>query len=348
MRSPLILYPLILAVLGWTASGHAAPQMREKGLTVQQQETSREKPQGLESPEVDWQVIALRRKGVDTCPGVLGWISDKSWLVQTLRPPHKIDTYRKDSFDARSDRKLKEELRRAIKAEPLLKELDRFCVYRKESSSTPDFPIHPLPVGLEGVANSRAALVPAGELDTGVSASILAQHFLDQTSGMSQAQKAALAGPRLVRLVFIDTQPDGEGLPSISGPSRHGYTLVHQAHQLVCSDVSPCPVEFATRLALPHANRDLPSAGNPPAAQGATWAWWTSSPRRSCGRSGAGGSRARRGTWSSISRSAGTSSPSTRISGRSTSLTVEGSRISGLTHSSFTKHSSSLAAAARW
>ena len=30
MRSPLILYPLILAVLGWTASGHAAPQMRDE------------------------------------------------------------------------------------------------------------------------------------------------------------------------------------------------------------------------------------------------------------------------------------------------------------------------------
>ena len=74
--------------------------------------------------------------------------------------------------------------------------------------------------------------------------------------------------PARVRLVFIDTQPDGEGFPLFPGPSRHGYTLVHQAHQLVCSDVSPCPVEFATRLALPHPNRDLPSAGNPPAAQG--------------------------------------------------------------------------------
>jgi hypothetical protein len=269
MRSPLILCTLALAVLGWTAPGHAAPQIKAEGLTVQREETPHEKYQDLKSPEVDWQVVAIRRKGVDICPTVDGWKSEKSWLFQTLRSPDYRDKPSNPESRETQDRQLEKELRRALAVEPILKDLDRFCSYRKTSNSSGDFPMHPLPAGLEkGASNSRAALVPAGELDTGASASILARHFLDQTAGMSPAQKAALAGPQRVRLVFVDTQQDGDGVPHVSGPSRHGYTLVHLAHQMACRDVTPCPVGFGTRLALHHANRDLPSASDFPAPGG--------------------------------------------------------------------------------
>jgi len=249
----MILCSLVLAVLGWTTSSHAAPQLEKNGFKAQKKQDRKEK-YVLESAEVDWQVVATRKKGVDRCPQVAGWDTADTWLVQTLRPPNEQpDPYR--------DKQLEIKLRRAMATEPLLKELDRFCTYRKHSGSAPSFPSPP-PAGLEKPAGSRMALVPAGD-----PVSILAQHFLDQTSGMPPNFSLPPGKPP-VRLVFIDTEPDHEGVPHSSAPSKHGYSLVHQAQELACKTVYPCPSEFATRLALRYSNRDLPLPGANTNSQG--------------------------------------------------------------------------------
>src|SRR4051812_17247819 len=160
-------------------------------------------------------------------------------------------------------RRPKLNLRQVVTADPLLRQvgLDRFCAYTAKPGQPPEFPTQPPPAGLAAPAKGRIALVPAGEPDLDP-ASILARHFLDQASGMASGAPAipeSLQKP--VRLVFIDTQADFEGVPqSVSGTSKRGYSLVHLADQLVCGGVSPCGIELATRLALPHENRNLPSA----------------------------------------------------------------------------------------
>jgi Subtilase family len=236
MRSPKILCILILAVLGGIVPSRADSQRRD----------GRQRPPiVLESAEVKWQVVALRRKAADPCPEVSGW-TVANWLDQALLEPGQKHDPKSPAPDWRRDQA----------SGPLLRELglDRFCSYRATASPPRPFP-QPLPAGLESATNSRMALVPTGDLDPGPAdpVEILARHFLEQTSGMPVAGVAPeknLGGP--VRLVFLDTQPDGEGVPRSSGPSRHGYTLVHLAEQLTCSGVAHCPVELATRLALPH------------------------------------------------------------------------------------------------
>ncbi|HEY0511314.1 MAG TPA: hypothetical protein VGH73_05390, partial [Thermoanaerobaculia bacterium] len=232
---------LALAMVGWTAPSHAAPLAKTNGLTVQDvKKEPREKPRSLTSAEVDWQVIAVRKSGIDRCPTVSGWDSDDSWLVQTLRP--------------RESKRPVEELRKAIAADPLLRELDRVCAYTKKNGSIPGFP-DPPPAGLEKPEKGHMALVAAGEPGLGQAGdSALAGHFIAQASGMAPNLEG-IVGHGLVRLVFVDTQPDGEGVPHEPGPSKHGYTLVHLADQLL-GQFAPGSVELATRLALPHSHFD--------------------------------------------------------------------------------------------
>jgi hypothetical protein len=287
MRSLKIFCFLILTVLGWTVPSHAAPQKETGG--------QKKSPAVLESPEVRWQVVGLRSRGTDRCPEVPGWKST-NWLDQALREPRR-ECGQADQKNPAPD------WRQAKAADPLLRQLglDRFCAYRATADPPRPFP-KPLPAGLEAAANSRMALVPSGEPDP---VNILARHFIDQASGMPEAKgpeaamQVSLNGFRgvPVRLVFIDTQPDGEGVPHVPGPSRHGYTLVHLADQLICHGASPCPVELATRLALPHAtfNPDAPpaesAAGSPGGGLGLVdelaaaivrevWAWRQSGSKR--------------------------------------------------------------------
>jgi len=248
MRSLKILCSLILALLGWTAPGHAAV---ETTVTPQPRVFTAKEPSALQRAEVRWQVIAVRRKGVDLCPKVSGWDSGGTWLAQTLAsmlPGKKAG-----------------DVRRAIAADPLLKELDRYCSYRKTSGSTPDFPMHPPPAGLEIATKGHMALAPSGP---SVSAGdVLAEHFVAQASGGYSPGPLPIQDHHPVRLVFIDTQADGEDVPHASGPSKHGYTLVHLAKQLICPDVESCPslVQLATRLALPYSvfDPDQPSTPSP-------------------------------------------------------------------------------------
>jgi hypothetical protein len=257
---------LALAMVGWTAPCHAAPQTKAYGLTVQEEKKDPgEKTRGLTSAEVDWQVIAIRQKGVDRCPTVSGWASDESWLVQTLRPPDRpTDRGYGDnprnleplSLEPRgaNDKSVKD-LRKAIAADPLLRELDRFCAYTKKSGSTPDFP-DPPPAGLEKPEKGRMALVAAGEPDLGQAGALaLARNFIAQASGMGANSVGKAGHERPVQLVFVDTQPDFDGVPDRPGFSNHGYTLVHLADQLL-RQFDPGSVGLATRLALPHSHFD--------------------------------------------------------------------------------------------
>src|SRR3954449_4133971 len=132
MRSPVMICSLALAVAGWAAPCHAAPQTNAYGPRVQEEKKDyEEKTPALTSAEVDWQVIALRQKGVDRCPKVSGWDSDESWLLRTLRPPVRqrergygdnslprepLGRERRGAHDQPV-----QEVRRAIAADPLLR-----------------------------------------------------------------------------------------------------------------------------------------------------------------------------------------------------------------------------------
>ncbi|HEV7508901.1 MAG TPA: S8/S53 family peptidase [Thermoanaerobaculia bacterium] len=258
MKSCTILCSLALAVLSSNASSHAALQTNPTECTGKEE---LQKPK-MESAEVKWRVVGLRPKSTAPCPGVPDWQAD-DWLDQTLREPRK---------DCRpSDPKRpRVELSQLVAAAPLLHDLglDRFCTYTYTGTTNPPPPFPKSLRGLVSAANSQMAMVPAGEIDL-EPAQTLAQHFLAQSSGMPAATpppKAvnSLADPQ-VRLVFIDTQEDGEGVPSHSGPSKHGYTLVHLASELVCQGNDPCRVELATRLALSHTKFNK---NNPPADSG--------------------------------------------------------------------------------
>jgi hypothetical protein len=255
MRPRVIFCSLILVLVspGWTASGHAASQPKPDAVIVSQKSES--PPARLESAEVKWRVLAVRRQGTDHCPAVDGWASD-DWLLQSLRDPKPVA---KD-YGPRSNEpsRPKLDLRQVVAAAPLLHQLglDRVCAYQAVDPAKP-FPAL-LPAGLMSAGKAHMALVTAGDLDP-ESATILARHFLDQTDGMPppsifNPESHPVGPPRPpVRLVFLDTQPDGEGVPHTSSPTtKHGYTLVHLAAQLVCPQDVPCPVELATALALPH------------------------------------------------------------------------------------------------
>lgn len=239
MRFSVFLCSLFLSLPGWTAPGHAA---QKESLTVPRNldaKALREETPAMKTAEVHWQVIAVRKKGVHDCPKVKGWDSDESWLAQTLRA-------------------VQPNLRREqlLAGDPLLKDLDRYCSYRRNSGSLADFP---LPQGLETPAYGHMAVVPSA-LDPAGEA--LARHFVVQAAGMDEGTAPGLplpAHPQRVRLVFLDTQPAqpaGEGVPHVSAPSRHGYTLARLAYQLICHGAEPCPVEIATRLALAYPNFD--------------------------------------------------------------------------------------------
>jgi hypothetical protein len=247
---------LVLAVLGSNAPSHATPQPKSNELRKEELQKTY-----MESAEVKWRVVGLRRKSTIPCPQVTDWQAD-DWLDQAVREP------RDDCQQSDQPKRPQVGLRQIVAAAPLLHDLglDRFCAYTYTGAASPPPPFPKSLAGLVSADNAQMAMVPAGEPDL-EPAKTLAQHFLAQTSGMPEAtsapatsaREAVLADPQ-VRLVFIDTQADGEGVPQNSGPSKHGYTLVHLADELVCQGDDPCRVELATRLALSHIDRNQPPA----------------------------------------------------------------------------------------
>jgi hypothetical protein len=161
------------------------------------------------------------------------------WKVRPLVPLDKLEPSL-----ARSLRKAK---------------LDRFCVYEYKG----DAPVSRR-LTLPAQISARLKIAEPDRVAlsgmTGTSDSLrdttfphFSQLFLEQVQSMD----LPVEGTSRVRLVFLDTQPTGEGLPVLPGgaPPRspHGYTLGHIAGRLAgypaCG--SGCAVEVATRLALP-------------------------------------------------------------------------------------------------
>ncbi|HVR98059.1 MAG TPA: S8/S53 family peptidase [Thermoanaerobaculia bacterium] len=79
----------------------------------------------------------------------------------------------------------------------------------------------------------------------------LAAHFLSQVGHLEGL--SGFNGRPGVRLAFLDTQPDGEGVPTRPGRSRHGYTLANIGRRLLCGPgpTDGCVARITTRLALP-------------------------------------------------------------------------------------------------
>lgn len=183
--------------------------------------------------------VGLRRKGIDHCPKVTGWVSE------TLQ-----------------DRVLRRANVNRIVLHEL--ELERYCIYTPDDGPWVDFQ---QPSGLVEASKDRLALstTSAG----GVSSDILSQkiwrdlarHFRVQTGQEASGQSAPLLllkGESNVRLTFIDGQPDGENhfsKPS-EGASLHGFTLVRLAQDMLCPSPGPCPVTIATRRALSYRDFD--------------------------------------------------------------------------------------------
>lgn len=128
--------------------------------------------------------------------------------------------------------------------------LDRFCSYDYHGSApNPELP-----------PEVSARLVNAVHDEVGMAsmagpdplATMTRDPFYQRFSYHVQAPEglpAAAGSP--VRLAVLDTQPDGEGVPHITGSSDHGYTLLHMAGDLACMPGAPCAVRIVSRLAMP-------------------------------------------------------------------------------------------------
>ena len=130
--------------------------------------------------------------------------------------------------------------------------LDRFCLYEYKGTgriSRDLMPPRKILAQLRSVEPDHLALSSMSTLQATTSPHF-SQRFFQQ---MQIPEDLSLIGTPRVRLVFLDTQPTGEGLPGGTPKSRHGYTLGHIAGHLAGYETcgSNCTVEVASRLALP-------------------------------------------------------------------------------------------------
>ncbi|HKI04369.1 MAG TPA: S8/S53 family peptidase [Thermoanaerobaculia bacterium] len=237
---------LIAAALGSIRSGSAAPLPNSLSPP--------HKPErGLE-PELaytNWRWIGLRSKGIDHCPAVEGWSAEPLLDLALRKAEGKdqpCDCYAKP-------REVQLGFAEHLKLHKL--GLDRYCIY---TALTP--PPHNFlpPAGLKEAKKDRMALSfasaggrPVAELD-GMIWKDLAKQAKVHTQQIKPESSVHLKGKPGVRLVFIDSEPDGEGFPPkpSQGESPHGFTLAYLARDLICPSGENCAATVATRLALGH------------------------------------------------------------------------------------------------
>jgi subtilase family protein len=249
---PVILCSLALAILGGTTAGHATPQPPAATAEIgaqevpgpappqeQEQETLRELDP--ESALTNWRRIGIRSPGTDRCPEVGGWRSE-DWLTSVLSRTGKscLQLYGTAS----------PELDLATMTADLVElhrlGLDRLCVY----TALPGTPLDPFPkpAGLLRVASDRMAISGSGVPEDQENQEVLTEQFYDQI-GKTPLE---LQGKSRVRLVFLDTQPDGKLTMQPGGKaqplaplgSKHGLALGTIAHQIVCPAGEPCDVSI--------------------------------------------------------------------------------------------------------
>ncbi len=195
--------------------------------------TTTRQPSQLDTAKAcaDWRWIGISQPEAP-CPEVAGWTVRP--MFPQLSPPSG-DSCGSSGLD-------------------VIRNLNRFCVYEIKGSRKKLKDLE-LPsaasAGLVRFDQDCAALsLTATEMDEEISKPD-SEDFLAQVGGPQTP--AALDYRPTVRLAFLDTQPTGEGVPVVSGNSRHGFTLAQIARQMVCSpeDDDRCAAQITTRLALP-------------------------------------------------------------------------------------------------
>jgi len=127
--------------------------------------------------------------------------------------------------------------------------LDQFCVYDYHgTASDPELP-HAISARLVNATHDEVGMASMAGPDP--LAMMIWEPFYQRFSYQVQALGSLPVAGSPVRLALLDTQPDGEGVPSTQGRSDHGYALLHMAGGMACKLGVPCPVEIASRLALP-------------------------------------------------------------------------------------------------
>lgn len=177
--------------------------------------------------------VGVTRLGSGSCPVP----RTSGWTVRPLFPLQGLEPKARES--AREAR------------------LHRFCVYEYQGGApVPGLP-REISARLRSVEPDRVALSGAASLEEMTSIPFY-ERFREQ---VQIRDDLPAAGTSRVRLAFLDTQPDGEGVPRIRGSSPHGYALTHIAGHLAgplaCRDSrNSCAVEVASRLVLPLAGFD--------------------------------------------------------------------------------------------
>lgn len=180
----------------------------------------------------DWRWIGIGRPGA-RCPEVRGW---------TVRPLFPQLAASWSCEEAKSQK---------VPGPELIQQLNRFCVYelKDPKKGLKDLPFPPASADLVKLDKDCAALASTDrELDP---KEWQADHQSFIPGGPETPLKIENKGA--VRLAFLDTQPNGMGVPMTRGSSPHGFTLAHLARQLICApdSYSQCAAQITTRLALP-------------------------------------------------------------------------------------------------
>ncbi len=238
MRSR-ILGVLLGLAMGWTA-GCTTLCTSHTPTTAQPA-----KPPRTAALETRGRWIGLLAKGAkgSTCPTVPGWKTQTLLDLAAAKAEEGIQC-------APPVAPTRANLIRMEKLDGLFHKhgLDRFCFYTSEGGHSREFPktaglakVEPDRMGL--TASAPPVLDPLGAQIWGR----LADQFVARV-GTVRFNDAA----HPVRLVFVDSQPTGEGVPAPSPAqvSWHGYGMAHLANEMVCGPAQSCPIHLATRLAL--------------------------------------------------------------------------------------------------
>lgn len=219
------------AVLGVTACASFAPRVEKPA----------KRPPGFYTPS-RW--MGLLKKG-SVCPTVPGW---KTQTLLELAAAHAKDGVRKKGEYAALPELARENLKEKEKLNAIFHKhgLDRYCVFTSQGHG-PEFQ---KPACLVRADPDRMALIASAPDDPPLADQVrepLAEQFLNQVGSV----QLGYANKPTVRLVFFDSYPTDDGVPTQFNPvSAHGYGMAHLANEIVCGTAAGCPIQIATRLAL--------------------------------------------------------------------------------------------------
>jgi hypothetical protein len=185
-----------------------------------------------------WRWIGIKRDLGAGCPAAAGWKVDPLFDLDALPAQAR---------------------RRAVSLG-----LDAYCLYQSDRRGR-DLPVATIR-GLQRIEPDPMALVIAAPDDLH---RLTAPSFeTDFAVRVGRAVLPPVAGAPRVRLVLLDTQPTGEGVPAPPASdyrSPHGYALANIAGRLTSNGqlFENRSAEIATRLAMPYVHYD---AMNPQAA----------------------------------------------------------------------------------